>query len=72
MEFDGAIYRQIQGTATGSPMDVKYSCIYIFELTGGVFEECASDILSHHRYIDDGCVVWVGDRLRMLHHLLLN
>ena len=65
MEFDGVIYRQIQGTAMGSPVAVTYACIYMFELTGPVFASYANDILSHHRYIDDGCVVWVGDQLRV-------
>lgn len=51
LEFDGIVYRQIQGTAMCSPMALTYACICMFELRGDVLGTHACDILSHHRYI---------------------
>ena len=58
--FDGRVYRQFIGFATGIACGAEVANLFIFVLTRFVFYRHRQHIRLHRRYIDDGFMIWRG------------
>jgi hypothetical protein len=61
-EFDGMIYRQILGFATGVSAGASLAHIFLFELTRETFGHYSQNLPFLKCYIDDGLLIWRGPR----------
>lgn len=63
VEFDGITYRQIKGTAMGTPVAPAFATLFLSmhdeTMDSHRFHRCAR---LHRRFLDDGAVFWVGTR----------
>ncbi|CAI6012088.1 unnamed protein product [Closterium sp. NIES-65] len=69
LEFGGRFWRQVRGTAMGTPVAVIYAVLFMAWLDERLLEtepELSQHVLLHRRFIDDGVVVWTGTRERLL------
>ena len=57
VEYDGQIYRQMQGTAMGTPVAPSYANLYLHFKFEQVLEKYQTDIQFYRRYIDDGFAI---------------
>ena len=64
--FDGDVFQQIIGFATGISCGAEVANIFIFALTAAVFARYARYIAYHRRVIDDGFLLWTGTRAMAL------
>ncbi|CAI5978936.1 unnamed protein product [Closterium sp. NIES-65] len=63
VEFNGNVYRQIQGTAMGTPVAVCFAVLFMSRLDEVLKQRwTGTQPLRHVRYIDDGFIVWPGTR----------
>jgi len=70
-DFDGKMYKQISGTAMGTPMAPTLANLFVGYLEKKLFEVANWPILESHwlRYIDDIFMLWTGgeDELMKFH-----
>ncbi|GJP35133.1 hypothetical protein CLOM_g19648, partial [Closterium sp. NIES-68] len=69
LEFGGRFWRQVRGTAMGTPVAVIYAVLFMAWLDERLLEtepELSQFVLLHRRFIDDGVVIWTGTRERLL------
>ena len=62
--FNGEIYRQVNGTAMGTPFAVVYACIFLTSLENEVYSKLTSYFdkpIFYKRYIDDVFAVFSSD-----------
>ena len=62
--FNGEIYRQVNGTAMGTPFAVVYACIFLTSLENEVYSNLTSYFdkpIFYKRYIDDVFAVFSSD-----------
>jgi hypothetical protein len=68
LEFDGAYWKQIRGTAMGSNFVVVYACLFLCDLENKVWATAELDdwifkpMLYFKRYIDDAFEIWRDSR----------
>lgn len=61
LEFDGAFYKQVRGTAMGSNFAVVYACLFLCHLEKQLTLACNTSCLIYFkRYIDDAFGIWSG------------
>jgi hypothetical protein len=67
VEFNGETYKQIRGTAMGTPVAPAFATLFMSALdrmlTSHPHHSC---VMFHRRFIDDGAVVWTGSRENLL------
>ena len=67
VEFDGETYKQVRGTAMGTPVAPAFATLFMSaldrQLTSHPDHACA---LHHRRFIDDGAGIWTGTRESLL------
>lgn len=59
-EFDGQMYRQIQGTAMGTKMAPAYANLFLDTLETRFLDDCTIKPVVWRRYIDDILCIWSG------------
>ena len=64
-EFNDRVYRQRLGFATGVSFGASLAHIVLYELTRDLFADYKDCIRFHHRYIDDGILIWGGSRTQL-------
>ena len=57
-EFNGTMYRQIQGTAMGTKMAPSFACLFMANLEESFLRDRPHSPLMWLRYIDDIFCVW--------------
>lgn len=57
VQYDGQIYRQMRGTAMGTPVAPPFANLYMHYKFEVVLEKYAEHILFYRRFIDDGFVI---------------
>lgn len=57
---EGIVFRQIRGTAMGTPFAVVYATIFMIILEEPVVTRYARDIAVYRRFIDDIFLLWTG------------
>lgn len=61
MEFEGRIFRQINGAAMGSPMIPAYANLFMYETELNIVTKWQGQgLLSYNRYIDDNLSIFEG------------
>lgn len=55
--FNGQTFRQLIGTATGTPVATAFANLYFYHRYGHVFRKYAKYILYSRHYVDDGLMV---------------
>lgn len=67
VQFDGVTYKQIQGTAMGTPVAPAFAILFMSALDREMTAHpLHSSILMHRRFIDDGAGVWLGTEESLL------
>ena len=61
-EFDGQLYKQLQGVAMGVIMAVSFSSLFMVTVEEPIIQAAANQIELYKRFIDDGFIVWSGTR----------
>ena len=64
-QFQGRVYRQLIGYATGTACGGQVAHIYLEEILGPVLVSFSDWIRLHVRYIDDGFFIWSGTTARL-------
>eukprot|EP01050_Picozoa_sp_SAG11_P017386 SAG11_NODE_2504_length_3274_cov_5.227888_1_plen_435_part_00 len=59
-QFDGAVYRQVIGFATGVSFGTQIADIFLHMLFRGVYARYADCIHMIRRFVDDGFMIWSG------------
>lgn len=63
VEFDGARYRQIRGTAMGTPVAPAFATLFMSMFDEEMYNHPGHPhIILHKRYIDDGILIWKGSK----------
>ena len=72
IQFEGHCYKQMQGTAMGTPVAPAFATLFMSSLDQEMSEQNLDDhILVHKRYLDDGFLAWTGSKESLLHWLAL-
>eukprot|EP01050_Picozoa_sp_SAG11_P010692 SAG11_NODE_1086_length_5931_cov_2.593450_4_plen_526_part_00 len=64
--FDGDVYHQYIGFATGIACGAEIANLFVFVLTRFVFSRYSEHFSYHRRFIDDGLMIWTGTRATAL------
>ena len=65
LQFGERFWRQVRGTAMGTPVAVIYAVLFmgwLDTLLSTTLPHLSPHVLLHKRYIDDGVVIWTGER----------
>ena len=67
VEALGGIYRQINGTAMGTPVAPPYANLYLYHLEKNIVDKWKKKqcLLYYKRYIDDICIIFHGRSIEM-------
>ena len=73
VEYDGSVYKQIRGTAMGTPLAPPFANLYMLAIETPVID-AYPEVISYLRFIDDYFFVWRGNdkRLREFQRALNN
>jgi len=72
IEFEGQYFKQMQGTAMGTPVAPAFATLFMSSLDLEMHEQNLDDnVLVHKRYLDDGFLVWTGSMEDLIHWLTL-
>lgn len=69
VEFDGVVYHQLRGTAMGTSVAVCFAILFMSRLDEELSDTTAVSPLMHVRFIDDGLIVWDGDKDSLMEYL---
>ena len=61
-EFEGKVYRQTVGFATGVACGAEAANLYLWAMERHQLRRYSANLALFMRYIDDGCGVWYGER----------
>ena len=70
-EFEGQVYRQHTGFATGVACGAEAAALYLWALERRQLRLCRANIALFTRYIDDGLGAWYGTKAALLAFLNL-
>ena len=65
LQFGDGFWKQVRGTAMGTPVAVIYAVLFmgwLDSLMTSQLSHLSPHIILHKRYIDDGVVIWGGER----------
>jgi hypothetical protein len=65
LQFGDRFWRQVRGTAMGTPVAVIYAVLFmgwLDTLLASRTPHLSSHVILHKRYIDDGVVIWGGEK----------
>jgi len=72
LTFDNKYFKQIQGTAMGTPVAPPYANLFLAKLEIDSFAKISTQPIYFRRFIDDGLMIWDGpeEELNKFLHLM--
>ena len=64
-EFDGTIYKQVTGFATGIKCGAEVGSLYLYAMERRFLRRYEQQTVLFKRFIDDGFVMWRGSEMEL-------